>query len=161
MAEFVAAVRSANTGALGTPKETGFRADIREANVYDGYNEAQVWRGYFTAPVTGTYTFRGYADDSFRVYLATTYGSTELPTDPLIYSNTHQYMYYPFANDISTSVANASLEAGKSYNIEVYHINSGSYGYVDISTQVPNTNSSARYQTYQVDKMSTNSTVQP
>ena len=33
-AKFVAAVRSSDTGALGTPKETGFRADLREANVY-------------------------------------------------------------------------------------------------------------------------------
>jgi hypothetical protein len=48
---------------------------MREGDVY-GANYAQVWKGYFTAPVSGVYTFRGLADDNFAVYVASVYGST-------------------------------------------------------------------------------------
>ena len=48
---------------------------MREGNVYGDYI-AQTWKGYFTAPVSGTYTFRGIADDYFAVYVAQNYGST-------------------------------------------------------------------------------------
>jgi hypothetical protein len=84
-------VKNADTSALGTPKETGFRADLKEGYVY-GHNYCQTWSGYFTAPVAGTYTFRGTANDYFSLYLATTYGSTELPATALIHSSYRQKM---------------------------------------------------------------------
>jgi hypothetical protein len=62
---------------------------LREGDVY-GSNYAQIWKGYFTAPVSGEYTFRGIADDYFAVYISSVYGSTEAPSDPLIYSNSYQ-----------------------------------------------------------------------
>ena len=92
IAKFVAAVRGADTAALGTPNEVGHRADMREANVYNE-NEAQTWNGYFTAPTTGTYTFRVTADDKAALYIQTTYGSVEAPTTPLLETNIHQYMF--------------------------------------------------------------------
>ena len=66
---FVSALRNSNTTALGTPQEVGFRADLREGDVY-GQNYGQTWKGYFTAPVDGNYTFRGIADDYFALYLS-------------------------------------------------------------------------------------------
>ena len=108
IAEFVAAVRSSNTGALGTPSEVGFRADMREANVYTE-NEAQTWNGYFTAPNTGTYTFRVTADDIAALYIQTTYGSVEAPTTPLLETSTHQYMFYPFLTNPSGHEATIDL----------------------------------------------------
>ncbi len=90
--DFITAVRASNTSALGTPKETGFRADLREPDVYGSYY-AQTWNGYFTAPKTGVYTFRGNSDDFFSFFLAANYGSKELPTNPLIYANGNQLMW--------------------------------------------------------------------
>jgi hypothetical protein len=131
--EFVAAVRASNTSALGTPSEVGFRADMREANIYS-YNEAQTWRGYFTAPVAGTYTFRGTADDSFRVYLASDYGTKQEATTPLIYSDTAQIFNGFFKMDVPTASASVPLEAGKSYYIEAYHLDSsGGNGFFDLA----------------------------
>jgi hypothetical protein len=92
MNEFVTAVRGSNSSALGTPQETGFRADLREGNVYEG-DYAQTWSGYFTAPATGTYKFKGTADDYFALYINSDYGSKASPASPLIYSNTYQSMF--------------------------------------------------------------------
>ena len=83
MSNFVTAVRTADTATLGTPVEVGFRADMREAHVYTE-KEAQTWRGYFTAPRNGAYTFRVTADDRAAVYLQTTHGSAEAPATPLL-----------------------------------------------------------------------------
>ena len=112
---FVAAVRSNNATQLGSPQEVGFRADLREADVY-GSNYAQTWKGYFTAPVTGTYTFRGTADDEFAFYFSPTYGSTaDLPALPLISSNTAQTMGNYFMDNIANATGSIDLVSGRSY----------------------------------------------
>ena len=72
--KFVTATRNGDTSALGTAEEVGWRADVRQPNIYS-YKEAQSWRGYFTAPVSGNYTFVGSSDDVFRVYISPNYGS--------------------------------------------------------------------------------------
>jgi hypothetical protein len=160
---FVTAVRNSDTAALGTPEEVGYRADIREPNVY-GIKEAQVWRGYFTAPVDGTYVFRGSGDDIFRVYLDTTYGSADPSTltTPLIYSSTVQSFMNYFAKDVPTSQASVTLLAGKSYYLEAYHMDTGAgTGFFELAVEVPNTNVNALRQVYQVEKISLDSVVQP
>ena len=159
ISKFVTAVRAADTGSLGTPQEEGFRGDIREANVY--VDECQVWRGYFKAPVTGTYTFRGTADDRFAFYLATTYGSAEPPTSPLLETSIHQYMNYPFLTNPSGHEATVSLVAGQSYYCEFYQINYGSTGFANLAVEMPNTNNNASFFAYQVDNVTTSSTIQP
>jgi hypothetical protein len=75
---------------------------MREADLY-GSNYAQTWKGYFTAPATGTYTFRGIADDNFALYLAADYGSTEFPASPLIQSTTPQKMGNFYLVDVSSA----------------------------------------------------------
>jgi hypothetical protein len=94
----VTASRTNDAATLGTVKESTIRGDIAEGNFYGQYY-GQTWKGYFTAPVAGVYTFRGIADDTFSVYLATVTGSTELPATPLINSSYAQadsdfYKYY-------------------------------------------------------------------
>lgn len=56
--------------------------------------------------------------------------------------------------------ATISLTGGKSYYIEVYHINYAGPGFLEISVEVPNTDPKAIFQVYEVDKIITGSTVQ-
>jgi hypothetical protein len=117
MDSFVAAIRANDNATISKVQETGFRAVLKEADVY-GSNYGQTWNGYFTAPVSGTYVFRGIADDYFAFYISSTYGSTDLPATPLIYSNTHQpYWNNYYIDDAPNGEASVTLSAGKSYYI--------------------------------------------
>jgi hypothetical protein len=62
--QFVTASQTNNAAILGTLQESAVRGDIAEGDFYGSYY-AQSWKGYFTAPVSGSYTFRGIADDVF------------------------------------------------------------------------------------------------
>jgi len=150
MASFVTASRISNATFLGTPLETAVRADMAEGNFYGTYY-GQTWKGYFTAPVSGSYTFRGMADDVFSLYLATTTGSTELPLTPLIYSNSWQQDTDFFINDIPSAEGSATLVGGQSYYLEAYHINYGSGGTFRLVVDVPNSDTTLPFQHYQVD----------
>lgn len=160
LSTLITASRTANTAALGNPLEFGYRADMREGDVYGSYY-AQTWKGYFTAPVDGMYTFRGTADDQFSLYLAADYGSTELPTSPLIQSTTAQIMDSFYLIDIVTAEADINLLSGKSYYLEAYHINFGGTGFFDLEVDIPNLDNTVSWQVYQVDEIVTNSTIQP
>ena len=87
---------------------------MKEGDVYGSYY-SQTWNGYFTAPVSGDYTFIGTADDVFSFYLATVTGSTELPASPLIYSNVPQYWDDFYMRNTPTAMATVTLQAGMSY----------------------------------------------
>jgi hypothetical protein len=87
---------------------------LREGDAY-GTSYSQTWNGYFTAPVSGEYTFTGNADDAFSFYLATVTGSTELPASPLIYSNWAQSWNDFYMNNRPTATATITLQAGQSY----------------------------------------------
>lgn len=128
--------------------------------MYSG-DYAQTWTGYFTAPVTGTYTFRGAADDYFALYLNADYGSKASPASPLIYSNTYTTMFRFYENYVETAVAKVQMEAGKNYYLECYQIDTGGNGFIDVSVEVPNSDASASFLAYQIDQITTNSTIQP
>ena len=127
IAKFVDATRTANTSSLGTPLEEGFRADIREPDIYGSYY-LQSWRGYFTAPATGTYTFRGEADDQFALYISSTYGTAEPSVTPLIEQTTWNRIWSGFYKYKPTANAQIDLVQGRSYYIETYHMNYGGPG---------------------------------
>jgi hypothetical protein len=130
---FVAAVRGQNGTFLGTPVETGFRAELKEGNTNGASPYGQTWNGYFTAPANGTYVFRGISDDYFAFYMAPTFGSVDVPSSPLIYSNNYQSSWTNFyLNDEATAEASISLTAGNSYYIEAYHLNKLTGGYFKI-----------------------------
>ena len=93
---------------MGTPQEIGFRADIREGDYY-GESYGQVWKGYFTAPSDGDYTFRGVSDDEFCFFLSDKYGSAELPSSPLIQHDNYQTQYQPFLIDYSSAEATVKM----------------------------------------------------
>ncbi len=87
--------------------------------------------------VTGSYKFRGIADDTFAVYLSqTVYGSTvsffNVNATPIAYTNSTQASnVYPnyYLIDLPTSEsAYIPLEAGKQYYMEVYHVNTAGGG---------------------------------
>jgi hypothetical protein len=64
--------------------EQDVRGDLQTPDIYP-YNFAQVFKGYFVAPTTGNYIFRGLADDFVSVYLSNVTGSAELNySTPLI-----------------------------------------------------------------------------
>lgn len=114
---FVTAVRTQDNTYLSNVQESGFRAELKEGDVYGSYY-GQTWNGYFTAPVSGTYVFRGIADDYFAFYISSTYGSTDLPDSPLIFSNYHQLSWTDYYYDDSPyGEANITLTAGNSYYI--------------------------------------------
>lgn len=58
-----------------TVVEEGFKAELRSLNLYGTYY-AQTFKGYFYAPVSGNYTFRGAADDSFELLMNRESGTT-------------------------------------------------------------------------------------
>lgn len=80
-----------NSYASLTVLESGFRGEIETGDYYGSYY-GEVFKGYFTAPVSGTYTFRGVGDDEFSVSLSSSYGSAEVNTTMLIFSNQPQYL---------------------------------------------------------------------
>lgn len=51
----------ANVSSLGSPSEVSVKTEIREGD-FNGYYYGEVWKGYFLAPVSGLYTFRGLSD---------------------------------------------------------------------------------------------------
>jgi hypothetical protein len=131
--------------------ESGYRGEIESGDYYGSYY-GQAFTGYFTAPADGRYGFQGVADDSFAVFLASPYGSAEPAVAPLIYSdsvqNSNYYLSYKASGD-----ANVTLQAGKSYYMEVYHINLGGTGFLRVSAQVPNTDASLLWQTHAVHRL--------
>jgi hypothetical protein len=63
-------IQSVRTGSpIGSLEEKGFRAELREYT-YANYFIGEYWKGYFTAPVAGNYTFRGLAQASFKMFLS-------------------------------------------------------------------------------------------
>lgn len=129
--------------------------------MHGSYRYGQTWSGYFTAPVSGEYTFIGTADDQFSFYLATVTGSAETPATPFISSTGAQYWNDFYLNYKDTATKNVTLSAGMSYYFEAYHINIWGGGNFKIEVGVPNTDASLPFQTYQVDQIVLNSTVQP
>lgn len=97
-------------------QESSYRGEISTANYYGTYY-GEAFTGYFTAPVSGEYTFRGVADDSFAVYLASSYGSAEPASNPLIYSNTVQDFNNFYITQVATAEGKVTLTAGQSYYI--------------------------------------------
>ena len=98
-----------------------------------------MWKGYFTPTVTGDYKFRGIADDYFSVYLSKTYGSkvSFVNATPIAFSSAYQSnSLYPnyYINDYpSAESAYTTMEAGKQYYMEVYHVNNGGVGRFSLS----------------------------
>ena len=88
------------------------------------------------APDTGAYLFRGSADDYFRFYLATTYGSTELPANPLLEGTIYQRMFSYYWRNTPSTEATAQLQGGKSYYLEAYQISGGGVGFINMEVEV-------------------------
>ena len=96
--------------------EESVRTELKSYPV--GSYRGQVWKGYYLAPATGLYTFRGWAQYAFRFYISPTYGSAEPPSTPLISSNSYQYTYYNFFYDNPPSASGSiHLTANRSYYI--------------------------------------------
>lgn len=73
------------------------------------------------------------ADDRGSFYLASDYGSEEPPATPLLETNVHQYMFNHFLTNPGGQEAKVTLEAGKSYYMEAYHINYGWTGFFNLA----------------------------
>jgi hypothetical protein len=64
---FVSTVRS-NPDAMPKAEES-VKTELRSGDIYGSYF-GETWKGYFTAPVSGTYTFRGWGEYAFSLYLS-------------------------------------------------------------------------------------------
>lgn len=66
---------SSNSAQISLVK-SGFSATLNTKDIYGSYY-GQVFKGYFYAPVTGNYIFRGAADDQFAMYISSQSGTTD------------------------------------------------------------------------------------
>jgi len=77
------------------------------------------------------------------VFFATVEGSTELPSTPIIQTSLNHWTWNSFylQNEFSTTAEKTlTLNAGKSYYLEIYHINYAGAGFVRLEVDIPNTN---------------------
>ena len=142
--------------------ESGVKPELETTNIYDG-SYGQVFKGYFKAVVDGDYIFRGAADDNFGLYISDEYGSKSLNSNPIIYSDSYSSYddnYYIF-NQTTALGSGITLEAGKYYYMELYHINSAGDGFVKISVEVPNSDTSLSWQRHEVNQFTSSFTNDP
>ena len=125
----------------------------------------QVLKGYFLAPTTGNYIFRGLADDYLEVYLSSIKGSQEgiNYSKPLIkstswYQSNSMSNYYLMNTPALTS-SPIAMTAGDAYYMEVYHYNDGGAGSFKVSVEVPNTDDAYPNQVYEVQKIQVKPTI--
>ena len=142
--------------------ESGIRHELWMPKNVESGAFAYIYKGYFLAPVDGEYRFSGYGDDNFGLYISDTYGTASTPSTPYIsvgsyMSNTDDLFY-----DNRTSVFGEAktLEAGKYYYMELYHVNTQGVGYIKIRAEVPNTDGSLKWKRDQVSHIETTFTNQ-
>lgn len=122
-----------------TLQDSYISGELKTENVFGEYY-GEVWKGYFVPTVTGNHKFRGIADDAFALYLSTAvYGSTVsfINATPIAYTNSTQattiYPNYYQVDYTTSESAYITLEAGKQYYMEVYHLNGGAGGKFSLS----------------------------
>ncbi len=80
--------------------------------------------------------------------MSNVYGSTQSNSTLLISANTYSPNDNFYYSNYSSGRKSLTLAAGKYYYMEVYHINSGGTGFMKISVEVPNTDTSLIWQTH-------------
>lgn len=140
--------------------ESSFRGDIETGNTFES-QYGEFFSGYFTAPVNGTYKFRGVADDAFALYINPTYGSVETPLISLISSPSYQDMNNFYIVYMPSAENTIALVGGMSYYIEVYHLNNGGNGHLRVAVEIPNADNTLTWQSHAVQQISTNITNVP
>lgn len=142
-------------------EEEGYKTELQTQNYY-GSNYGQIFKGYFKAPKSGNYTFRGAADDNFGLYMSDNYGSATVNDTPIIYASSYtDQMFNHFIYYQATAHAEVELEEGKYYYMELYHVNGGGGGQMQISVEVPNDDNTLRWQTHEVHSIETSYTYDP
>lgn len=113
--------------------------------------------------MSGNYTFRGACDDQFSLHINPVYGTTTGPLTQIIsQSSATSYADNYYISNL-TSAINGRIElvGGKHYYMEAYHINGPGDGYLKISVQVPNTDTTLPKQLYEVNHIETTYTNEP
>lgn len=111
---------------------------------YPEYAYVENFTGYFVAPRTGDYIFRGLADDFLEVYISPVTGSKEIDyTRKLISSTSNDPnsngVNFFLVNQPTMTSAPITMNAGDAYYMEVYHFNTGGLGSFKVAVEVPNT----------------------
>lgn len=88
---------------------------LESLDIY-GATYGQVFKGYFYAPNTGNYTFRGAADDQFALFMNLNYGTangtlTQIISSGCCGSNVDNY----YISNISTTFGAPQLLQGGQY----------------------------------------------
>lgn len=102
----------------------------------EGGRYGKVFKGYFYAPASGDYIFRGAANNNFGLYISDDYGTATVNPKPYIYQDSptlNKDNYY--IDNIPGAIGQPRfLEGGKHYYMELYMISEGDgEGYVKIS----------------------------
>lgn len=95
------------------------------------------------------------------MYFASTYGSAELPSSPFISCTITQIWSNFYLNHCPTAEKSVTLEANKSYYLEVFHTSYYRPGYFNLEVDVPNNESSLPFQSYEINYIVMNAEVQP
>ena len=85
----IAAFKNALASGVGMDLlETKKIMELHTPDIY-GENYGQVFKGYFFAPVSGNYTFRGSGNDAFSLLMNPIYGTSSGALDEVLYTLTN------------------------------------------------------------------------
>ena len=113
-----------------------------------------MFKGYFYAEHSGTYTFSGSGDDSFDLYMSDDYGTATINPTPLI--STDHATYDPdnyFIANYSSLIANKSLVGGNYYYMEFYRVNENGPGFGKVSVATPNPSQGTTWRAHEVNQL--------
>ena len=116
---------------LEPPDEVSLALDTRgKADFGDSY--ADRYRGYLTAPVSGTYTFWAVGDEEVELWLSTSENKfkKELIVHPIP-------QIRDFDGDLSMKSRAITLEAGQRYYLEILHVDHHGWDFCDVAWQAP------------------------
>lgn len=119
---------------------------------------AHFTRGYFLAENSGEYKFWQTCDDICEFSLATLPNSADPSllqkvAESTYYMGTHNPHVLEDYYDRTSIKGTATLEAGKYYYLEIYHINGRGTGWYNLEMQAPNTNEAVKQRITEIQKV--------
>lgn len=111
----------------------------------------EYWRGYFYAPVNGTYQFAGIADDAFGLQISSVQNSANLANLQTLITNGYSGDdFNPYTTGAVSAIESKNLSVGY-YYVEIANFNWGGSGDFRILVDMPQIHTKTTNPTWQVD----------